>query len=147
MCPGTLCKKAIANHLSSGHNQSEVWSSAFKINERSNTISRNQSLTKVVFVMPFIHIFKDPYRTSYQKSVILHFQTFSSNLLDFYIVSFLPWGIGFTLSLYHRRSWCQQERKRGIRNRKALCEAGMSTDLSIRRGMDHCSSKTVSTIW
>ena len=52
-------------------------------------MSRNQSLTKVVFVMPFIHIFKDPYKTSYQKSVILHFQTFSSNLLDFYIVSFL----------------------------------------------------------
>ena len=51
-------------------------------------MSRNQSLTKVVFVMPFIHIFKDPYKTSYQKSVILHFQTFSSNLLDFYIVSF-----------------------------------------------------------
>ncbi len=50
-------------------------------------MSRNQSLTKVVFVMPFIHIFKDPYKTSYQKSVILHFQTFSSNLLDFYIVS------------------------------------------------------------
>lgn len=36
-------------------------------------MSRNQSLTKVVFVMPFIHIFKDPYKTSYQKSVILHF--------------------------------------------------------------------------
>lgn len=55
-------------------------------------MSRNQSLTKVVFVMPFIHIFKDPYKTSYQKSVILHFQTFSSNLLDFYIVSFLMCG-------------------------------------------------------
>ena len=56
-------------------------------------MSRNQSLTKVVFVMPFIHIFKDPYKTSYQKSVILHFQTFSSNLLDFYIVSFPSCGI------------------------------------------------------
>ena len=37
----------------------------------------------------FIHIFKDPYKTSYQKSVSLHFQTFSSDLLDSYIVSFL----------------------------------------------------------
>ena len=65
-------------------------------------MSRNQSLTKVVFVMPFIHIFKDPYKTSYQKSVILHFQTFSSNLLDFYIVSFLVQvvsGRGFDLAL------------------------------------------------
>ena len=59
-------------------------------------MSRNQSLTKVVFVMPFIHIFKDPYRTSYQKSVILHFQTFSSNLLDFYIVS---WYLCFCAAL------------------------------------------------
>ena len=38
--------------------------------------------------MPFIHIFKDPYKTSQQKSVNQHFQTFSSNLFDFYIVSF-----------------------------------------------------------